>query len=172
MKSQTASSSNSMITALFTSSRFELRKYVRRLVRSDETADDIVQEAFLKTLQNADKMEIPRAFLFTVARNLALDSRRHDNIVKFEVIGDMDELIVEGKSVDLTLEAGQQRDLLKQAINHLSPKCRAVYTCRVFLGMSYREISKRYHISEKTVENQIAVGLRETTKFLRGIHHE
>lgn len=154
---------------LFAESREALRRYVRRFVTSKETADEIVQEAFLRTYEHSADVKIPRAFLFSTARNLALDSRRHDRIARTDLLGDVDAagVVSEGESPEAGLLAKQQSVLLRDAVARLPPQCRTAFTLKVFHGCSYKEIAERLGISTKTVEHHIARGLRDTHTYLR-----
>ena len=154
---------------LFLESRAALRSYVRRLVGSKETADEIVQEAFLRTYEHSDSVNVPRAFLFSTARNLALDSRRRWCVARTESLGDMDStgVVSEGASPEECLLANQQSELLRDAISHLPAQCRTVFTLKVFHCCSYKEIAERLGISARTVENHIAHGLRHIHCYLR-----
>jgi RNA polymerase sigma factor (sigma-70 family) len=157
------------ITRLFVESRAALRRYIRRFVRSRETADEIVQEAFLRTYESADKVQTPRAFLFSTARNLASNLHRHQRIAATDSVGDFDDSRVVTKELSLEARAlaDERTRLLKEAIERLSPQCRAAFTLRVFHGCSYKEIAGRLGLSPKTVEKHIARGLRETHAELK-----
>jgi RNA polymerase sigma-70 factor, ECF subfamily len=158
-----------LITKLFSESRRALHRYVRRLVGSREIAEDIVQEAYLRTYQHVERVEVPRAFLFSTARNLAADARRHNRVAKTDMVGDFDAsgVVSESASLEAELLADEQSRLLKEAIERLSPKCRAAFTLKVFHACSYREIAQRLNLSPKTVEKHIARALRETHAYLR-----
>jgi RNA polymerase sigma factor (sigma-70 family) len=154
---------------LFTDSQDALRKYVRRLVGSNEAAEDIVQESYMRTYEQGERVETPRAFLFSTARNLAADSRRHNRLSRTDLLGDFDELNVvsKGASPESGALADERSRLLKAAIARLAPQCRAVFTLRVFHGCSYKEIAERLGLSTRTVENHLARGVRETHDFMR-----
>lgn len=162
-------SRGAIFSRLFSESHQALRRYVRRLVKSREAADEIVQEAFLRTYENADRVRTPRAFLFSAARNLASDARRQYRVRKTHTVGDLD--ISHVVSSEESLEGGvlsdEQSRLLKEAVERLSPQCRAAFTLRVFHACSYKEIAQRLGLSPKTVENHIARALRETHEYLR-----
>jgi DNA-directed RNA polymerase specialized sigma24 family protein len=52
-----------------------LKRFLRRFIRSREGADDLAQEAFLRAFaaETGRPIQAPKAFLFKVARNLALN---------------------------------------------------------------------------------------------------
>jgi RNA polymerase sigma-19 factor, ECF subfamily len=157
-----------LIDRLYSSSHRALRGYVRRLVGSGHIADEIVQEAFLRTYENAPRLDTPRAFLFTTARNLASSARRTTQAQKTETLGDLESLGVE--SIDSPEEravADEEFRLLRQAVAQLPPQCAAVFSLRVFHACSYKEIAERLGIAPKTVENHITHAIRETHEYLQ-----
>jgi RNA polymerase sigma-70 factor (ECF subfamily) len=158
---------------LFSESRAGLRRYVGRLVRSRESADEIVQEAFLRTYERADTEKAPKAFLYSIARNLATDKLRHDRIAQTHTVGDLDGAVAaQCESLDAGLLAEERTRLLKEAVERLPPQCRTVFALKVFHACSYKEIADRLGISPKTVENHIAHAVRETHRYLRRQYRE
>lgn len=157
-----------LISRLYASSQRALRDYVFRLVKSGDTADEIVQEAFLRTYENVDRVETPRAFLFTTARNLASSSRRMTRAHKTDTLGDFESLGVEStEGPEGCAMADEELRLLKQAVAQLPTQCGAVFSLRIFQGCSYKDIAERLRISPRTVENHIARALRETHEYLQ-----
>lgn len=162
-------SSRDRLTRLFSDSRQALRRYVLRLVGCEETADDIVQDAFLRTYAQGDGVETPRAFLFAAARNLAFDARRKKRVQKTDSLGDFEGLSVlpGDESLESQALAEERSRLLREAVERLSPQCRAAFTLRVFHQCSYKAIAQQLGLSPKTVENHIARAVRETHEYLR-----
>ncbi len=158
----------STFSRLFLESEQGLRRYVRRLLRNPEATEDIVQEAFLRTYEHAQRVDNPRAFLFSTARNLAFDTSRNERTRKTDTLGDLDALnvVCPGESLEGLLLADEQSRMLREAIELLAPQCRAVFALRIFHSCSYKEIARRLNIAPKTVENHIARALRETHRFL------
>jgi RNA polymerase sigma factor (sigma-70 family) len=154
---------------LFSESHRALRRYVRRLVTSPAAADDIVQEAFLRTYEHGARARTPRALLFSAARNLAVDARRRARVAKTDSLGDLDAsgVVPTSDSPETVALADEESRLLREAVERLAPQCRAVFVLRVFHACSYKEIGERLGISVKTVEKHVANGLRETHRYLR-----
>lgn len=150
-------------------SRIALRNYIRRLVRSEDAVEEIVQEAFLRTYEQADAVKTPRAFLFSTARNLAADRRRHERIAATDPVGDFDDsaVVARDKAPEDVLIADEASRLLKHAIDRLPPQCHAALTLKVFHGYSYKEIAATLGLSEKTVEKHIGTGLDRVHTYLR-----
>lgn len=165
----TSDSPTETFSKLFAESRHALLQYIRRFVRSSETAKEIVQEAFLRTYRERESIITLRAFLFSTARNLAANEIRHRRTVERDRVESSDESRVDAEYE--SLESGLLRDernrLLEQAIDRLPPQCRAAFTLRVFHECSYREVADRLGISVKTVEKHISHGMRETNRYLK-----
>lgn len=157
------------LSRLFSESHRALRRYVRGLVGSREKAEDIVQEAFLRTYEHRKSVTTPRAFLFSAAKNLAIDARRHERVAKTDSVGDFDAsgVVSSGASPEDQALSSERSRLLRQAIEHLPPHCRTVFVLKVFHDCSYEEISKRLGISVKTVEKHVGKGLKDTHQYLK-----
>lgn len=146
-----------------------LQRYVRGFVGSSAAADDIMQEAYTRTYQQGGDIEQPKAFLFVTARNLALNASRHQRVAATDTVADIDATGVrfdEGRSPEDALIADEEARLLQQAVQRLSPQCRAAFTMKLFQECSYRQIADELGISVKTVEKHISKGLRETHAFM------
>jgi len=158
-----------IFTKLFAESRQALHRYIRRFVGSSETAQEIVQEAFLRTYRQRESVTTLRAFLFSTARNLAANEYRHRRTVERSALGDFDDSRVktEHESPETALLRDERNRLIQEAIDRLPPQCRAAFALRVFHECSYKEVADRLGISAKTVEKHIARGLHETHSYLK-----
>jgi len=141
---------------------------VQRFIGSRETADEIVQEAFLRTYEQGNAVQTPRAFLFSTARNLASNAKRDQRTARTDSVGEIDDsrVLQEYSSAEEQAIADERTQLVKDTIARLPPKCRAAFTLRIFHGCSYKEIADRLGISTKTVEKYVARGLHETHQRL------
>ncbi len=146
-----------------------LRRRIQRLLRSDADADDIVQEAFLRAYENAGEVRVPGAFVYSAARNLALDRRRADKTAQKAALQTVSLAIVDTsvKPVEERVLSEERSRLLTEAVECLPPQCRTVFVLKVFNDQSYKEIADALGISVKTVENHFARGLKETHRHLR-----
>jgi len=148
----------------------ELRAYLRGRFPSLLDVDDLVQETYARMLRARDegRATLTRAYLFVVARNVALDQIRHQRTVSVEPLGEIDRLSVveEGPDAAEVLSHDQELQLLADAMRALPPRCREVLTLRRIEGLSHREISARLGIAEGTVNAQLAIGLMRCRAYL------
>ncbi|MDH5823908.1 sigma-70 family RNA polymerase sigma factor [Luteimonas sp. RD2P54] len=163
------SSKHDAFSRFFSETYQSLRRYALRLTGSPCAAEDIVQEAYVRTYQQGERVERPQAFLFVTVRNLAYNQSRQARVAPTDLVGDIDDVGVYhdgGRSPEDGLIAGEEARLLQQAVARLSPQCRAVFTMKLFQGYSYKQIAKELGISTKTVEKHISKALRETHAYM------
>jgi RNA polymerase sigma factor (sigma-70 family) len=150
-----------------------LKRYLRRFTKVREVADDLAQEAFLRAFAAESRIaiEAPRAFLFRVARNLALNEMARQATMTIEPLGDFERQDVLEDSnqvaVDDAVDSRERIRLLARAIAALPPQCAKVFVLRKMQGMSQKEIAVRLNISVRTVENHVAIGLSRCRAYMR-----
>lgn len=152
---------------LFLQSNAGLRRYVRRFVRSSDLADEIAQEAWLRTYKHARDDRPHEALLYSIARNLAVDHYRHERRARSETHREVPQAITEGGSLENWILAEERSTLLRDAVEQLPRQCRAAFALKVLRGLNYQEIAARLGISCKTVEGHVSRGIRETYRYLR-----
>jgi RNA polymerase sigma factor (sigma-70 family) len=147
-----------------------LRAWLRSRFPSLADPDDLVQEAYARVMQAraAGAIATPKAFLFTTARNLAIDRLRREQIVGIDSLAEIERLSVfdDVPGVSEIVGRRQELELLTQAIQSLPERCRQVLTLRKIYGLSQREIAAQLGISEHTVEAQVGNGMRRCAEFL------
>jgi RNA polymerase sigma factor (sigma-70 family) len=150
-----------------------LKRYLRRFVRASEAAEDLAQEAFLRAFaaEAGLKIETPKAFLFKVAKNLALNELARQSVAAIEPLGDFEgkEVLEDSNQVAVedVIDSRERIRLLARAIAALPPQCAKVFILRKMQGLSQKEIAARLNISVRTVENHVALGLSRCRAYMR-----
>lgn len=143
-----------------------LRAYIARFFSEPSDVEDIVQETYARVISLSDTARAAvrqwQAFLFTTARNVALDRLRKARVVSLDAVAEIGalELADEQLSAYEELSARQELAMLAGAIAALPERCRQVLTLRKLDGLSQKEIARRLEISESTVEKHVANGVR------------
>jgi RNA polymerase sigma factor (sigma-70 family) len=148
-----------------------LRGYLMRRFPTLMDHDDVVQEAYIRLLRAEEKEHLAsaKAFLFTVARNVAIDMLRRRQAVAYEPISDLVEmpLLEEAPGIAESMERQQRLEVLIDAIASLPERCREVIMLRHLDGLAYKEIAERLGISPNTVKLHIVKGMRDCTAFFQ-----
>jgi RNA polymerase sigma factor (sigma-70 family) len=143
-----------------------LRGYLSRFFKNVADIEDVVQETYARLLSlngsASDAVRNWHAFLFTSARNVALDRIRRARVVSLDTLAEMGgaDVLDQTPSADEALNARQELALLLETIASLPDRCREALTLRKLYGLSQREIAQRLAITESTVEKHVAYGVR------------
>jgi RNA polymerase sigma factor (sigma-70 family) len=146
-----------------------LRSYLRSVFPAFPDIDDLVQESYARLIRAREKGRVSyvKAFLFTTARNAALDFFRRRKVVSIEPVADLAQLSVleEGPDAAEAVSKQQELELLSAAVRSLPDRCRQVLTLRLMYGLSHKEIAADLRISEHTVKAQLAKGMRRCAEY-------
>jgi RNA polymerase sigma-70 factor (ECF subfamily) len=150
-----------------------LKRFLRRFATQASDADDLAHEAFIRAYaaEVSQTISSPKAFLFRVARNLALNERaRAANATTVPLEDFADTPVIEDVgqvALDDEMEARQRIRMLSEAMATLPPQCSRVFLLRKVHGLSYKEIAERLGISVSTAEKHAALGLVRCSDYLR-----
>ena len=137
----------------------ELLAFVRRKVRCPALAADIVQETYIRVASgsSAAAIENPRAFLYRVAGNLAIDHARQERArAKYVTAEPLPEDVPDARpAADAAIDARQRLAILTRAVDELPPRCRQVFVLRKFEGLDQAEIARTLGISRNMVEKHL-----------------
>jgi RNA polymerase sigma-70 factor (ECF subfamily) len=149
-----------------------LMRFIAKNWRNKSDLEDFRQEIYAQVLDAAEH-NIPdqaKPFVFSVARNLLIDRFRKEHIVPIEAVAELDTLRV--PSDEPSPERSViSRDLLRRlqlGLENLPPRCREAVVLKRIEGLSRREIAQRMDITEQTVSDHIANGMRVLADVLYG----
>jgi RNA polymerase sigma-70 factor (ECF subfamily) len=152
-----------------------LRACLYRYARNVADVDELLQETYEHLLAagaapEREEVRSIRAFALTVARNVALSWLRHRQVVPIELVADLESLdtLDDRDQVEEIVNSHQELALLTRAVARLPERCRQVFTLRKVYGLSQKEIAASLSISENTVEQHLAKGVRLCTAALAG----
>jgi RNA polymerase sigma factor (sigma-70 family) len=149
-----------------------LIQFLRQRLRVKEDAADIAQEAYIRMMQyeGSEKIHSPSSMLFRIAINVANDLGRSEQARRAS-----DQLSIDGMelassepSADRAIAARQDLDILYDAIEQLSPRCRQVFLLSRVDRMTYPQIAVHCGISVKMVEKHISHALAICMKRVGG----
>ncbi|MDD3124821.1 MAG: RNA polymerase sigma factor [Candidatus Kapabacteria bacterium] len=154
------------IEKLFKSDRKKFLGFIRQRVRSQEEAEDILQDVFTNVLAAANNVQKPieniASWVFTAVRNRIIDSyrkKRAETFSNMQTPGQSDDGIdsFENFLGDLsnTPEINLMRktiwDAVQSGLEELPLEQREVFVKNEFEGVSFREMSRRTGININTL---------------------
>ena len=157
-------------------------EYQPRLVRfavrylEEETAEDIVQNAFLKLWEKREdvKLDNIQALLFQMVRNECLNELKHRAITSTESLDGLME--VEGSEqlywqdfapdADAVLIGDELQQQIDEALTHVSEKTREIFAMSRQQELKPKEIAEQLGITRQAVEKHINAALDALRTYL------
>lgn len=142
----------------------ELCNLVNLYIRNEIIAEEIVQDIYIYLWEKKGKIQIEssvKAYLLRASKNKSLNYLRNEKTRQIiqEKLTEVSESSFEMPSN--SLDEGQLREIIENAIKSLPEKCREIYRLAKEKEMSYKEIAEKMGISVKTVENQMGIALKK-----------
>jgi len=138
-----------------------------KYVKERQLAEDIAQEAFIKSYKSIDSFREESSFYTWVyritvntAKNYLVSSKRRDEVVISDLSLD-DSFYPEKLDVDSPqeiLKANELRDLIFETLSSLGEETRTALSLREFDGLSYEQIAEIVQCPVGTVRSRIFRG--------------
>jgi len=149
-----------------------LMHFLRHNWRDASEIEDLRQEVYARVCEAArkERPEQAKPFVLKTARNLLIDRVRRGHVVPIDAVADLDALDVamDAPGPDRSVMAREQLRRLQASLDTLSPRVRQVVVLRRIEGLPRHEIAQRMGISEDTVAEYLAQGMRILANKLYG----
>jgi len=134
---------------------------INRITWDRAISEDILQEVFLKLfLSPPEPLKNPRAFIFQIARNLAIDSvRKHKQNISLDEISE---------TVHQPLDDLSQRMDIDDALKSLPVQECEIVTLHIVGGLTFREIAGVMKIPSGTAKWKYQKAISKLQKILSG----
>ena len=150
---------------VFETEESPLLRYAQGLVGQRETAEDLVQEAFLKLHAHWEDVTNPRAWLFRSIRNLALNHLRdHQRETTIDASHDWES---DSPDPDQTLGRLETLGTLQLLVSELDPADRDLISLKYHENLKYDQISQRTGLSVGNVGYKLHHALKHLADSLR-----
>lgn len=149
----------------------QLKAYLRGQFPAERDIDDVVQESFVRLWKARATTPIHsvKAFLFRVARNVALDRRRRSQggveVAAFECAAH--NVVDERADIAASLRAVEKERMLAEALATLPERAHEVVILCKIDGLSHAEAGERLGISKRTVDEHLRRGMKRLGHELR-----
>jgi RNA polymerase sigma-70 factor (ECF subfamily) len=149
----------------------DLVQFAMTIVDSQDVAEDIVQEVFIKVWekQKDTKFHKPlKGYLFISVKNACFTHVKRENR-KSDQITELTPQAFDLYDTD-AVEATERNRLIFEAIEKLSPKGKIVLKLICFDNLKYREVAEELGISRETVKYHFTHSLKRLRELLSEDH--
>jgi len=154
--------SQSRFNHVFLAQRVSLLRTLERMVNNHSTAEDLLQETYLRVARALSERAIDHLepFVFQTARNLALDHLRARRIQSRTMLEDVPLNVVQSIAAPLSsaedaAHAEQMLERLNISLSQLTPRQQQIFILSRLHGHSYQEIAEQLSVSLSTVQKDL-----------------
>lgn len=146
-----------------------------KMLRRRDTAEEILQDTFLRAWQKADSFDARRAslrgWLILMARSRAIDSLRASQArtAREEKKAKEDEVLMARREAgaEESLLGHERERRLVRAMNTLPEEQRTCIQMAFFDGLTHSQLAERLEQPLGTIKSRIALGMRKLRQALR-----
>ena len=147
----------------------KVKAFAWKLLGSEEDAEDVAQDIFVKLWQNPslwEDLDTWDAYIYTMTRNGVFDFLKHQAIERdYQTVEAQKEIPLEPDITD-KLYAEEMQVLIELALDNMPEQRRRIFIMSRRDGLSNAEIAERLGLSVRTVEHHIYLALQTLKKIL------
>ncbi|WP_248747720.1 RNA polymerase sigma factor [Pseudomonas sp. MWU12-2037] len=154
--------SQSHFNTVFLAQRVTLLRTLQRMVNNPSTAEDLLQETYLRVTRALSERSVDHLepFVFQTARNLALDHLRALRIQSRTLMDDVPLDVMQNVAAPLStaedaIHAEQMLKRLSVSLGQLSARQQQIFILSRLHGYSYQEIADELDVSLSTVQKEL-----------------
>ena len=146
---------------------------ISKIIQSDDDANDLLQDTFLKIWRNIDNYDPSKGSIFTwmmnIARNLSIDRVRSADFRDSSQNISMEQNII--YQVDSEHQTVMDVDSigLRKVVDNLRPEYRQLIELVYYKGYTQAEVSEEYGIPLGTVKTRIKAAVGSLRTMLSGL---
>jgi len=172
-----AAHDEAMITELYKLFHKRLQHFSRVITRSDDIAEEVVNDVFVKLWCRRDKIteiENLTVYLYIAVKNQSLnilstrakalvtESFNYFDIEIQEPVGTPDELMI----------TEEMMKRMQKAVDDLPPRCKMIFKLIREDGLKYKEVAQILNISVNTIDAQMAIAVKRICMSLQINKHQ
>lgn len=142
---------------------------VLQIVKIEETAEDVLQEAFVKIWHSFEKYDESKGRLFTwmlnICRNLAIDTIRSKH---YRVSNFSEDIEADNRTLTASENFKPEHIGVREFVDNLHPDQKHVIDLMYFKGLSQSEIAESYNIPLGTVKTRVRSAVKVLARLFKG----
>ena len=130
--------------------------HIRKIVKTHENADDVLQNTFVRVYKNIQKFEEKSSlhtWMFRIAYNESLRFLEKNNKKGYEIVDEFSPKNIASVAEDAFFNPDEIQVKLHQIINGFTEKQKRVFQMKYFDDLSFKEISEIIKVSESTLKS-------------------
>ncbi|QLF93830.1 RNA polymerase sigma factor [Pseudomonas sp. ABC1] len=155
---------------LFLRHRCELINYANALLHSRETAEDLVQEAWLKFERHSlEEVQQPTGYLFRMVRNLALDHLRSQQTEQRWLcpLENAEDAVSDAPDPASAAQQSSSLERLESVLDTLDADARTAFEMHRFGGYTLQQIASHLGISSSSAHRLVHSTLQRCLHALK-----
>lgn len=149
-----------------------LYRYLQRMCRDPEAANDLFQEVWGKVIASRDRYEVRaqfNTFLFRIAHNCAIDYFRRSGRQQAQDVADLEEELPGAAAAhpDAQLSEAQLQAAYRDALLQLPQEQRDVFVLYEETGLSLEDIGKLTGVAMETAKSRLRYAVGKLRASLR-----
>lgn len=154
-----------MLSELYKAFHNKLRHFSRAITRSDEIAEEVVDDIFVKLWNRRDKIkeiENLTVYLYIAVKNQSLNtlSRKAKELVTEPFDSIEIDLKYSGNNADELMITREMFQRMQKAVDDLPPRCKMIFKLVREDGLKYKEVSQILNIAVNTIDVQMAIAVK------------
>lgn len=148
------------VSDLYEKLKDDLYRFARSIARHEQEANDLVQDAMIKSLSERELLSLPvykqRAWFFRVMKNRLIDDRRKEQrLTQWE------------EDFDFPIQqAGVSHLEITELLRHLPHDLSDLIFKRYWIGLSSQEIGDQLSIPASTVRYKLHLAIKKLRKIM------
>lgn len=146
-----------------------LNSIIRRIIKHDEIAEDVLQDTFVKIWKSIEQYDASKGRLFTwmanVAKNMAIDqvrSKAHLNASKTDDIYEVPADLINRKSYE---HLNMETIGVKQLLHYLKTDQQEIIDLVYFKGFTHLQVSQMLNIPLGTIKTKLRLSIIKLRKY-------
>jgi RNA polymerase sigma factor (sigma-70 family) len=141
---------------------------ILRVISSEEIAEEVLQDVFLKYWNKIDTYDAAKGKLFTwmlnIARNQAIDRTRSKEVSREKKTGGIENYV--NSTRDISVESAVDAIGLKEVLKRLPDDQQFVVEYLYFRGYSQSEVAEEFNIPLGTVKTRLRLAMQQLRSIM------
>lgn len=157
---------------LFTLLENQLIAFLKNWVGSEVIAEELYSDLFIKIWVKRNALpatESPLNYIYTMAKNLALDFQKKQHIENSTDFNDTGSLFIrdQEQTPEEKIISKEMVRKIELAVNELPGRCKLIFKLIKEDGLKYKEVAALLGISVNTVEVQMGIALKKVAASVK-----